>query len=259
MTNPSLPPEILDYIIDLLHDEPKTLRQCCLASKSWVPRTRKYLFVDIKFRSASDLESWKKAFPEVANSPAYHAHTLFVGCPWLATALEAEGAGWVRAFSSVVSMEVNTGDRYIRASGDSLAPLYGISPSLKSLRVGPVALPNPQVFDLICSFPLLEDLTLTGYDPLARGDYPGMPQANSPALTGSLGLHIEGGAESTARQLLELPNGLHFRKLALSWGWGKDLWWIKELVVMCSHTLESLDISHNLRGPCLHIRSSLRA
>ena len=71
MSNPHrhLPPEILDSVIDLLHDEPETLKQCFLVSKSWVPRTRRHLFAYIKFRSASDLRSWKKAFPDVADSP----------------------------------------------------------------------------------------------------------------------------------------------------------------------------------------------
>ena len=30
----NLPPEILDYILDLLHDEPEALKECCLVSKS---------------------------------------------------------------------------------------------------------------------------------------------------------------------------------------------------------------------------------
>ena len=70
---------MLDRIIDLLHDELETLKQCCLVSKSWVPRTRKNLFAEIEFRSESDLESWKKTFPDVANSPACQALTLSVG------------------------------------------------------------------------------------------------------------------------------------------------------------------------------------
>ncbi|KAF9642569.1 hypothetical protein BDM02DRAFT_3078319, partial [Thelephora ganbajun] len=61
MSNPHqvhLPPEIFDYIVDFLHDTPETLKQCCLVSKSWVPRTRKYLFADIEFFTESDLEAW---------------------------------------------------------------------------------------------------------------------------------------------------------------------------------------------------------
>ena len=226
MTNSSLPPEILDCIIDLLHDEPETLKQCCLASKSWVPRTRRHLFADIKFRSASDLKLWKKTFPDVANPPAYHAHTLLVS-PWLFTASNAEEGGWIRAFSGVASLVMDNRTQNLRPLVASLAPFYKFSPSLKSLRVGPIAHPHPQLFNLILSFPLLEDLSLTGYDgSLVKGRYPDKPRAvipsSSPPLTGSLGFHIQGGAESTARQLLELPNGLHFRKLELSWGCRED-------------------------------------
>ena len=37
----------------------ETLKECCLVSKSWVSRTRKHLFADIKFRPAVALELWK--------------------------------------------------------------------------------------------------------------------------------------------------------------------------------------------------------
>jgi hypothetical protein len=59
MSDPHLPPELSDYIVDLLHDQPETLKWCCLVSKSWVPRTRRHLFGDIAFRYIPDLEAWK--------------------------------------------------------------------------------------------------------------------------------------------------------------------------------------------------------
>jgi len=258
MSNPHLPPEMLDCVIDLLHDETETLKQCCLVSKSWVPRTRNNLFADINFRSESELESWKKTFPDVANSPACQTRTLTVGCPWLVTASDAEEGGWIRAFSGVSSLHVGRDGGPIETSNVSLTPFYKFSPSLKSLRVGLISLPYPQVFDLICSFPLLEDFTLMGYNAsLAEGDSPDRPQAvihsSSPALTGTLGFHILGRAESTVRRLLELPNGLHFRKLELSWVHLENLWWITELVVRCSHTLESLDVARTVRRTCIRI------
>jgi len=45
----SLPPEILDLIVDHLHDEPTALKACCLVSKSWVPRTWNHLFALVEF------------------------------------------------------------------------------------------------------------------------------------------------------------------------------------------------------------------
>jgi len=65
----------------------------------------------------------------------------------------------------------------------------------------------------------------------------------SPPLTGTLGFYLHGGAGNVARQLLDLPNGLHFPRLGFSRSHETDLWWIVELVTICSHTLESLDVS----------------
>ena len=78
MANHYLPPEILDHIIDLLHDEPESLKACCIVSKSWIPRTRKYLFAKVEFASVKDFE--KETFPDPSNSPAYHTRALFVRC-----------------------------------------------------------------------------------------------------------------------------------------------------------------------------------
>jgi len=254
-----LPPEILDQITDLLHDEPEVLKQCCLVSKPWVPRTRKHLFADIRFRSPSDLESWEKTFPDATNSPAYYTRTLFVGYPRLITASGAEEGGWIRAFSRVTNLDVDNGDRYLRAVDVSLAPFHKFSPTLNSLRVGPALFPFLGIFDLVCSFPLLEDLNLAGHtDPWFNDEDPDAPQivipSTSPVFTGSLDLHVRGGAGRTARQLLELPNGLHFQRFALSWDHKTDLWWIAELVVRCSHSLETLDVTHTFRRTFIRIR-----
>ena len=78
-SNPYRPPEILNYIIDIIHDRPETLRECYLVSKSWVPRTQKQAFGTIRTLSAEHLESRKKAFPDPSNSHVYHIHTLSVG------------------------------------------------------------------------------------------------------------------------------------------------------------------------------------
>ena len=260
MSDPHLPPEILDYVIDLLRNELEALKQCSLVSRSWVPRTRIHLFADVKFRFVRDLELWKETFPDVTNSPARQAHTLFVGCPRHVVAADAEEGGWIRAFSSVKRLDVNNDSWYLRASDVSFAPFYGFSPALKSLCTCPILLPFPQVFDLISSFPLLEDLALMGRDESwFNDDDPHGPQtvvpSTSPVFTGSFSFHILGGAGNHARQLLDLPNGLHFRNLALSWGRVEDLWWITEMVARCSHTLESLDIDYTFRRTSIRIRS----
>ncbi|KAF8192384.1 hypothetical protein K438DRAFT_1830085 [Mycena galopus ATCC 62051] len=43
-SRPILPPEVIDLIIDKLHDQPHTLRACSLISHYWLPRSRHHLF-----------------------------------------------------------------------------------------------------------------------------------------------------------------------------------------------------------------------
>jgi len=257
MSNPHLPPEILDHIVDLLHDDPDSLEKCCLVSKSWIPRTRKHIFAHIKFDTEEDLESWKAIFPDPSTSPAHYANTLYVGCPHLVTPADS----WIRGFSRVVELELATYDTYADESAISLISFHGLSLVIKSLRVDFNILPPSRILNLILSFPLLEDLTLTSTGtPTDSGDGPDvLPTAiqpsNPPTFTGSLVLNLEGGTIPIARWLLTLPGGLHFRKFTSTWRHGGGLLLTMALVEECSYTLESLDVSGFLPGMLVHSMS----
>jgi len=245
-----LPPEILDQIFDLLHDERDTLKKCSLVSKSWVPHTRRQLFAEIKIRSVGDLELWKKLFPDVTNSPAYHTRSLFIGCPHFAALIDAEDGGWIQAFSGVTCLDLDNGTWPFNTLRSPLTPFCKFTSTLKSFRISFVFFPYPQLFDLIHSLPLLEDLSLTGQGRLLRNDdNPHRPQAvipsTLPPLTGDLDLFVRGGMENALHQLQDPPNGLHFRKVTLLWEVKEEYRWITELVKECSRTLESLDIARN--------------
>ena len=63
MPNPHLPPETLDNIVGLLHDKPGALKECCLVSKPWVPRTRKHLFAEIRLLPKENLNrGWRPSW-----------------------------------------------------------------------------------------------------------------------------------------------------------------------------------------------------
>jgi hypothetical protein len=140
----------------------------------------------------------------------------------------------------------------------SLAPFHGFSPILKSLRITVPFLPSSHIFNLIFSFPFLEDLAVsaclfeTSPD---NGDGPEedeMPAATqpltSPMFTGSLELYLKGGMEPFIHRLLSRPGGIHFQNLALTWLHKEDSLATTVLVERCSHTLESIDISGSLHG-----------
>ena len=252
MSNPHLPPEILDYILDVLHDEPKTLRDCCVVAKSWIPRTRKHLFADVKFTSPKDLESWKKTFPDPSHSPAYYARTLVVKYPQVVTAADGEDGGWIRTFSRVVRLDVYTRKSNPNDSEVSLSPFHGFSPILKTLRVCSKLLPHSLISGFVRSLPHLENLSLIAYgsannDDLDISGPPGAtPPPSSPPFMGSLSLVLFRGIGPVTRRLLDLPNGLHFRKLRILWTKDDDVQWINALVGECFDTLESIDVTHRL-------------
>jgi len=232
----TLPPEILDLIVDHLQDAPTTLRTCCVVSKSWVPRTRKHIFACVELdASESHIELWKKSFPDPSNSPAHYTRALSVWgvpiTPGTDLGPDKHPGGWIRTFCNVVHLRLS------RLDQASLVPFYGLSPTLKSLHL---AQTHPGVFDLICSFPLLEDLTLVALLPdidTARWSTP----STSPKLTGTLDLSTTRSTRSVVRWLLDLPNGLHFSGINIGF-FHEDAEWVADLVSRCSETLEWLSI-----------------
>jgi hypothetical protein len=255
MSDLRLPPETLDYIVDHLHDTGDGLKSCCLASKSWIPRTRKHLFADIGFPTAKSLEAWKETFPDPSTSPACYANTLSVDCPHVVTTADAEEGGWIRGFSRVTHLEVDSDGLLVDARSFSLVPFHGFSPVLKSLRVDIPTISSREVFGLVLSFPLLEDLAVMvqyetpaddGNDP-GKDETPTAAQLSSPPMfTGSLRLLLGRGTKQFVYRLLSLPGGIHFRKLTLTWLHEEGIPLVAGLVEECSRTLESLDITGTL-------------
>jgi hypothetical protein len=251
MSDPHLPVEILDHIVDNLRDTQDTLRTCCLISKSWVQRTRKHLFADINFPTVELLQSWKKTFPDPSTSPARYTKTLSIACARAVTAADAEAGGWIRGFSRVVHFAVAS-HRPFYDSMISLVPFHGFSPVVKSLRLAFAVPPSTRVINLVLSFPLLEDLAVSIRNATDGNDSDELPATAQPSIppvfTGSLELSLKDGMEPITRQLLSSPDGINFRKLTLTWIHEGDLSSTTALVEGCSHTLESLDITLDLYG-----------
>ena len=248
MSNPYLPPEILDYIVDLLHDNPDSLKQCCLVSKSWISRTRKHLFAEVSINAEQHLESWKTMFPDPSTSPGYFAKSLHVGCARAVTAADGEPGGWLTGFSHIVHLGVETQEMYFGDSLVSLVPFHGFSPVIKSLRLRSPSLPPSLVFDFVLSSSLLEDLSVTchGTQPANDGDGsdgPSTQPSNPPLFTGSLKLFLLSGMKPIASRLLSMPGGIHFRKFTLECHHKEDLLLAVALVRECSHTLKSLKVA----------------
>ena len=248
MSNPRLPAELLDHVVDFLHHDEYLLRNCCLLSKSWIPRTRKHLFTYVRFDNAKCLRSWKETFPDPSTSPARYAKKLLVNCPLDVTAADAEAGGWIRSFSRVVALRLaHPQEKFVDELGKCLVPFHGFSPVIKSLFVKIPFLSSSQIFDLIFSFPLLEDLSIFTLTSLTvENDHPNLlPTAtlpSTPPMTGYLYLFRRKGLKPLARRLLSLPGGIHFQNIFLTLHYEEDYSLATALVEGCSHVLKSLNI-----------------
>lgn len=233
---PTLPPEILDFIVSHLRGEKPVLRECCLVSKSWIPRTRRFLFASVCFDSDREfVQSWMKAFPDPSNSPAHHVYNLWIWNDGAIAATSAEARPWIRSFDRVQHLIVGT-PGWEDTRTVSLVQLHGISSTLRALHLSYSFIPPSEVLSMVCSFPLLEDLSL--HPELTGGSIDGWDvPMTSPKLTGCLSLRDE--IRGIARGLLDLPDGLHFTKI-MTWCPAGNAELIMELVSRCSHTLESL-------------------
>ena len=232
-----LPPELLDLIADHLHKEPATLKACCIVSKSWISRTRKYLFAHIQFFSPMrSVELWKQTFPDPSSSLAPYTRTFSFLEFHSTTLVNPDVIGWIRSFDRVENLFLG----FIRDShGASLVQLHGFSPALKSISLAYSTGLLSKILNFISTFPLLEDLVLMA-GPYSNDTGKWISPSTSPKFTGSL--HIDGGVPSITRWLCGLPGGLHFRQIHLSY---QDDYTplIASLVSKCSNTLESLIIS----------------
>jgi hypothetical protein len=239
-----LPQEILDLIIDHLHDEPATLKACCLVSKSWVQCAQKHLFAYIKLEFSTitgSIHQWRETFLDPTNSLARNTRTLSLRFPEFITTTDVDT---LLTFRNVIRLNVETYSWLDHQS--PLVPLHGIFTAIKSLCLRSTTLSSSEVFELVCSLPLIEDLTLIThvYQPLETWTRP----STSPRLRGTLELCVTGGIESITDRLLDLPNGLHSKRIVVSLFTLGDVRPAMDLVSRCSDTLKCLGVKNIVSG-----------
>ena len=239
-SSPHLPSEIFDCIVDYLHAERNTLKACCVVSKSWVPRARIHLFARVTFHPKYGplLGWWARRFPDPSASPAYYTRSLWF-CGFPTSSDVNRMLVHIRSFCNIVELEVETTNQH--DSHVSLVPLHGVSPTLKFLSLRYVVLKFSEILNLICSFPLLEDLTLIHRDNSGALEEYDIP-STSPKLTGTLTL--DNKYFSMTRALTSLPNGLRFSKIVVLQPVHHAESTL-ELLSKCSDTLETLSMRYS--------------
>ena len=229
----NLPLEIFDYITNLLNSNQKALKQWCLVSKSHALRTQMHIFRCVHIRDPEHFNKLKNYFPDPSNSPVIHTQSLSFYCiGWFTYA----DIGWIKSLTNIVQLEIWLNNEHMLSG---FAPFRNLSelPTKPQTDIQLQAISN-----LICSFPLLEDLHVVGFGRIAGEGRTICQPSDLPTFTGTLVL--EPMAANLMFWLLKLPNYLCFRKIV--WrggGMGYNFNGVKHLVERCFDTLEDIDIA----------------
>jgi len=77
-TGMRIPPEIVDRIIDYVHDDVKTLTACSLIARDWVPSTRLHLFAKLSLLSEDEVARFTE-LDNFAPNILYYCQELTIG------------------------------------------------------------------------------------------------------------------------------------------------------------------------------------
>ena len=199
--------EILDYLV--ADSDLKSLRSCCLVSKSWIEICRRYLFHTIFFTPIHTTK-WLEKFPVPGESPAHHVRDLrFLSggdfdsperflehIPWFINVERVTllGYGGWETLSQILLL-----GRFSQ-SVTSLVINAGLPISALQVQNILVALPSLNNVSLSGSLLVTSRDTLRGMGTVLRGDFGGR-------------LRLIKETTEVAHILLAVPTGLHFTKV----------------------------------------------
>jgi hypothetical protein len=248
---PHLPLELVEEIIDLLVGDTKSLHSCSLVSTSWIHRSRRHLFADIKLHSLSDLKSW---FSAGLGPSSDHVRALDLAqndeVQWITPDSLAGAFNDFSSFHNVRSLAL-TGLDLTLFDEHSLTRFFGhfsehlISLSVKGMTVHPDAL-----LFFVCMFPRLDNLKL---DYLMMGMGKGTISYREPAITprfrGKLALaNIKSHGASMISPFVDSPLPMAFEDVSVvdcRFDTPKPL---KDLFVACQATMKKIKVSKIFLG-----------
>lgn len=160
-SHPSVPPEIVDRIIDFRHHDRRTLAQCSLVCTKWLPAARFHLFRSIfikRQKRLEELSTFIRAKPQTTTPVSVHIRHLVVGSrrgifTWRGSHKHFAIASHCRLLVSLTLLPFEwKADSYVSA------------PSPRSLKI--LKLSNAgfntckELLEILCHIPSLENLTL---------------------------------------------------------------------------------------------------
>ena len=251
MSLPYLPQEIKDQVIDLLHDDDETLRNCALVSRSWLRQSQKHIFDEVQIVYHL-LMKWCRNIAPGEDGLSSFTRKLHVShrSPREFETVMPHLSSFKRVVSLVISdydcMDLDNEpylpiapDKYYGHFGESIRSLHLLYPS-ESLGA---------LLPLINLFPHLESLTIEGF--MAAGEEhpaPPSPSSSNPtAFKGKLHLRLLAGNDMhILSKLAKYP--LQYDYLSIGGSSREFGVHLNNLISACSRTLKTLDISQKYIG-----------
>jgi hypothetical protein len=162
-------PELVDRIVDHLHDDEETLRACALVARTWLPTSRFHLLHHIHIASAAAFHSLLALLEHTPGAGA-HARALALGLVW-----DVQGAPtvWIRPPLALAPLathlphvrRLTLNDDWTRYGDANRAALLAGFRSVDTLDISSsIFYTAGDALGLLQSFPLLEHLSLQYID-----------------------------------------------------------------------------------------------
>ena len=251
MVAPNLPPEIIEYILDTLFEDTKSLLSCSVVSTNWVHRCRHHLFARLKLYSLSDVHLW---FGVGLGPSSHHVRSLYLSqdeFKWITPESLAGIPNNFTSFHNVESLSL-TGLDLTLFDEHSLTRFFGhFSDHLTSLSIEGLTVHPDALHFLLCMFPKLDHLKL---DHLTTGK-PTVPlriPIITPMFRGKLSLsNIKSNGTSMVAFLSNLP--IAFEDVCVENCRFETPKPLKELFVACRETMRKVKVTKIFFGE-FHLR-----
>jgi len=186
---PELPPELIDRIIDFLHDVPKALIACSLVARSWTATSRYHRFSEAVLLTTA---CWAKFDRLIEISPTMIQYirsiVIDVGC--------ADSTRWISACASFTSLQhIRMAGAITPPWGSEAAAISSVAHKITSLTLNLAVVRRGDIWQIIRMFPNLVSLHYIGAVcvPALEPLLPTLPCYSPPILTISVATTSLGG------------------------------------------------------------------
>jgi len=146
------PPELVDRIIDFLHNEPRTLAACSLVARSWTPASRYHRFSSVRLINNEDWAKFDQLM-EISPSTIHYVRGAIIDVT------SGSSSRWLSACTSFTSLEHITMSGVISPPWKSeAAAISSVAHKITSFTLNAALMSRYDFWPIIRMFPSLVSL-----------------------------------------------------------------------------------------------------